>query len=445
MSNIRGRVGVGIIGCGNVGAALIEAFWSRTELINHESGAYVVLSAVCNRSSNRMKKVLKECGGNAFPGIKQYTKYQNLINDPAVDIVVELIGGDAVAYNVITSALKKGKHVVTANKAVMAGRWSDIFELAQQMEKMVYFEAAVMAGVSVCQIINEGLRGNNISEFYGIVNGTTNFILTRMMESGSSLENALKDAQHLGYAESDSTSDIEGYDSMYKLRILSSIISGTHISDIHVQRWGIKYVSAQDISFAQYWGYVIKLLVRAKFDMMCNTFEVRPFFVPKSHMLANVKEVSNALFVKGDLSGPVMFLGDGAGGKAAASGVISDIICQARHIAAGTAGKSPYILFEPETRMQITSIGQIQGQFHISLEVLDDAGSLQTVARVLAEHGISVGRMNQIPGGDEGTENAVISIITHSVVERELVAAILELNDTEVVLGKSAHYFKIFN
>ncbi|OGF53241.1 MAG: homoserine dehydrogenase, partial [Candidatus Firestonebacteria bacterium RifOxyC12_full_39_7] len=364
------------------------------------------------------------------------TDAYNIINDPDIDIVVELIGGVEPAHKFIIDALNNGKHVVTANKAVLAKYWEEIMETAKKNGVDVYIEASVGAGIPVIQALHDGLAANNIKSIYGIVNGTTNYILTRMLEDNKDFEEVLKDAQKKGYAEADPSTDLEGKDAANKLAILSSIAFDTAVDlkDVYVE--GISRITRKDMLNARELGYVIKLLAIAK--AVDGTLDVRvhPALISSEHQLAAVDDVYNGIYFVGDAVGPVMFYGQGAGGDSAASAVVSDIIYIARNIINGIAGKVPSVFFEKgKAKIKVKSINEINFRYFLRFTVLDKPGVFAKIAGVLATHGISISSVDQ-KEQHSGSKVPVI-ITTHEAKEKEMRKALAEIDKLSATKEKT--------
>src|SRR5882672_11127984 len=323
-------VRLGLVGLGTVGRGVVQMLQRSRALIEAKVGASVNLSMVCDKRVP-MPEVRKLGLENIFT-----RKADDVILNPDIDIFIELIGGYEPARTFVLKALHAGKHVVTANKALLAKYWGDVFEHTRVYRRLVYFEAAVGGGIPVIQALNEGLAGNRISKIVGILNGTTNYVLTRMSQAGLSYPAALKEAQKAGFAETDPTFDVDGVDAAHKIAILASIASGTWVRLSDVVTEGITHLDIRDLEFVRKeFGYVIKLLGIAKLTSSSVEVRVHPALIPESHPFANVQNEYNASSVEGDAGGDIMLYGKGAGRMAAASAVVSDVSYLARQIAAG--------------------------------------------------------------------------------------------------------------
>src|SRR5438477_2394921 len=331
-------VRLGLVGLGTVGQGVVQMLQRSRALIEAKVGAPVQLSMVCDKKVP-LSEVRKLGLADVFT-----RKADDVILNPDIDIFIELVGGYEPARTFVLKALHAGKHVVTANKALLAKYWGDVFEHTRIYRRLVYFEAAVGGGIPIIQAINEGLAGNRISKISGILNGTTNYVLSRMSEAGLSYPVALKEAQKAGFAEANPTFDVEGVDAAHKIAILASIASGTWVRLGDVVTEGITKVDPRDMSFVRReFGYVIKLLGIARLTEETVEVRVHPALIPETHPFANVHNEYNAIQILGDAAGDIVLYGKGAGQMAAASAVVSDVTYLARQVAAGTAGKLPYV------------------------------------------------------------------------------------------------------
>ena len=340
-------VRLGLVGLGTVGGGVVEMLQKNRKEIEEKAGVPVDLAMVCDKNIS-MADVRKMGLESIFT-----RDAEKVILNSEIDIFIELIGGYEPARTFVLRALHAGKHVVTANKALLAKYWGDVFEHTRVYQRQVYFEASVGGGIPVIQALNEGLAGNRISKIVGILNGTTNFVLTRMSQDGLDYPSALKEAQKAGFAEADPTFDVEGIDAAHKIAILASIASGTwvHLSDVVTE--GITKVDPQDMAFVKReFGYVIKLLGVAKLTEKSVEVRVHPALIPETHPFANVQNEYNAIEMHGDAAGDVMLYGKGAGRMAAASAIVSDITYLARQVAADTAGKLPYVSGDYHRRLR---------------------------------------------------------------------------------------------
>lgn len=424
-------VGLGLIGLGTVGTGVIKIMNNNKANLCNRVGAELKFVRFCDKFINSKPEV----------GItsKQITKdYRKLLADPQIDIVIELIGGYEPARTIILDALKAGKHVVTANKAVLAKYWDKIFLTAQENKKLVYFEASVGGGIPVIQGLNEGLAANRIRKIVGILNGTTNFILTQMEENGLTFENALKLAQKSGFAEANPTFDIEGIDSAHKIAILSSIAFGgwVKISDVYCE--GISKLDLFDLQTAnKEFGYGLKLLGIAQEQNGAVEVRVHPAFLPENHPFLTVRNEYNAILIEGDAVGDVMFYGKGAGQMAAASAVVSDLIFLARHVAEGTAGLLPYITYDAKRKIKILGRSKIRTKYYLRLVTTDKPGVLSKISGILGKHGVSIASVYQ-PGVVPVFKSGVpILMITHTAGEGQIQKALKQLDRLPFVKSRT--------
>lgn len=416
-------VRIGLIGLGTVGTGVVQMLRDNRELIEAKVGAPVHLAMVCDRSAKPAE--LRKLGIEA---VFVRSAEEVLIN-PDIDVLVELIGGYEPARTFVLKALHAGKHVVTANKAILAKYWGDIFEHARMYRRLVYFEGAVGGGIPVIQALNEGLAGNRIQKIVGILNGTTNFVLTRMSQGGLTYDAALKEAQAAGFAEADPSFDVDGVDAAHKIAILASIASGTRVRLEDVVTEGITHIDARDIAFVQReFGYVVKLLGIARFaDNGAVEVRVHPALISERHPFANVQNEYNAIVLDGDAVGDIMLYGRGAGRMAAASAVVSDITYVARQVAAGTAGKLPYISGDHRRAAPAVSKAAMQSRFYIRFTAADRPGVLAGISGVLSKFGISISGVYQPEHGFDSRKGASIMILTHTTAEGKMEKALKEI------------------
>lgn len=428
-------VRVGIVGLGTVGTGVVQMLEKSRALIEAKVGAPVKVTVVCDKRIP--KSDVRKLGLQSI-----FTRHANdVILNPEIDIFVELIGGYEPARTFVLQALHAGKHVVTANKALLAKYWGDVFEHARVYRRLVYFEAAVGGGIPVIQALNEGLAGNRISKIVGILNGTTNYVLTRMSQAGMSYPMALKEAQKAGFAEADPTFDVEGTDAAHKIAILASIASGTWVRLEDVVTEGITRVDPRDMSFVRReFGYVLKLLGIARLTDETVEVRVHPTLIPESHPFANVQNEYNAIELEGDAVGDVLLYGKGAGQMAAASAVVSDITCLARQVAAGTAGKIPYI--SGEFRKHLTAVPQkdMVSRFYLRFNVSDHPGVLASISGILSKLGVSISGVYQPEHGFKNLKGIPIMILTHPVAESVIEKAIKEIRNKPYIRARTVLY-----
>jgi homoserine dehydrogenase len=418
---VEDSVRVGILGCGNVGSALVTILTRDADVIAGRTGLRLEVGPVAVRSTTRERpsavdrRLLTHDAGA-------------VVADPSVDVIVEVIGGIEPARTLILTALKAGKPVVTANKELIANVGQELFEAAASAGVDLLFEAAVGGGIPLIRLLRESLAGERIRRVTGIVNGTTNFILTRMTEEQATYSEALAEAQQLGYAERDPTADVEGYDAGAKAAILASIAFGARVVAGDVYREGISAITAPDIAFAARLGYVVKLLaVAEQLDDGDLAVRVHPAMVPVTHPLASVRDSFNAVFIEGESVGELMLYGRGAGGMPTASAVVGDLIDAAYNLRAGGVGRT----LNPAP-VRLRSIDDLTSAYYLDLEVIDRPGVLAQVAGALGRHAVSIRSMEQ-DGLPEGGGAARVVFITHAARERDVQACLTELRSLDVV------------
>jgi homoserine dehydrogenase len=410
---------IAVLGCGNVGAALVGILQDRSDALAVQSGARLAIAgiAVSDLDAPRPDHVPREL---------LTTDAAGLVADPSVDVVVELIGGLEPTGALVRAALDSGRPVVTANKALLASPDGVALRtLARERGVDLLYEAAVAGAIPLVRALRESLTGERIHRVMGIVNGTTNFILTRMGEQGADYESVLAEAQSLGLAERDPTADVEGFDAAAKAAILAGVAFGYDVSDDAVLREGITGISADDVDFAQRAGYVIKLLAvveRAGVDGL--SVRVHPALVPTSHPLAGVRDAFNAVFIEGEAAGELMLYGQGAGGLPTASAVVGDLIDASRNLLAGTTAPAP-----DRQPAHLVPAADVEGGFYVSLDVADRPGVLGAVTTAFGDHGVSIRSVEQEGGGD----GARLVFVTHVAREGDLRATLADLEGLDVV------------
>jgi homoserine dehydrogenase len=413
-----GGVRVGILGCGNVGAALVRLLDDNADLITRRVGVRLEVVRVA------VHNLAKERDVELPAGVLTHDT-EAVVTDPAVDVVVEVIGGVEPARSLITTALKSGKPVVTANKELLANFGEELFEAAETAGVDLLFEASVAGGIPLMRPLRESLAGERIRRVMGIVNGTTNYVLTRMTEEGSSFADALAEAQRLGYAERDPTADVEGFDAAAKAAIIASIAFGARVVAGDVYREGITHVTPDDIAAAGELGFVVKLLAVAEEHDGQVGVRVHPAMVPLDHPLATVRGSYNAVFIEGDAVGQLMLLGRGAGGGPTASAVLGDLIDAAKNLRSGSRGATLGTLH----RAPIRPIDETASQFYLSLDAADRPGVLAAIAGVFGRHRVSIQSMQQKGQGAE----ARLIFVTHLAREAAMAATIHEVRELDVV------------
>ncbi|MGE5492710.1 MAG: homoserine dehydrogenase [Actinomycetota bacterium] len=424
-------INVGLLGIGTVGGGTWTVLSRNAEEITRRAGRPIRITAVADKNLELAKKVT---GG----ACKVTDDAFAVVNDPEIDIVIELIGGYGVAKELVLKAIENGKHVVTANKALLAVHGTEIFQAAGKKGVMVAFEAAVAGGIPIIKALREGLTANRIEWFAGIINGTTNFILSEMRDKGLSFEAVLKEAQRLGYAEADPTFDIEGVDAAHKATILSAIAFGIPVQFDKAYVEGITKLQAADIKYAEQLGYRIKLLGIAKRQAEGIELRVHPTLVPAKRLIANVEGAMNAVVVKGDAVGSTLYYGKGAGAEPTASAVIADVVDVTRLATADAAHRVPHLAFQPDamSNLPILPMSEIETGYYLRLRVEDKPGVLADITRILAEQHISIDAMLQREP-EEGEGETDIIILTHVCKEKAADAAIAKIEALPAVKGKA--------
>lgn len=410
-------VRVGVLGCGNVGGPLIELLQRDRDEIAARTGVLLDVVAVAVRD------VQRDRGLSLADGVLT-ADASAVVGDPNIDVIVEVIGGIEPARSLITKALEAGKPVVTANKELLANVGADLFATAHDAGVDLLFEAAVAGGIPLIRPLRESLVGERITRVMGIVNGTTNYILTRMTEEGASYGDALAEAQALGYAERDPTADVEGFDAGAKAAIIASIAFGAKVVSGDVFHEGISGVTAADIAYAKRLGYIVKLLAIVEWVDGAVGVRVHPAMVPIDHPLASVRESYNAVFIEGDAVGNLMFYGRGAGGFPTASAVLGDLIDAAANLTKGSSATIGTLATVP-----IRSIEDATSEYYLNIEVADKPGVLAAVAGVFGRHDVSIRTMEQEGLGDE----ARLIFITHAAREAGMQSTLRDLRDLDVV------------
>ena len=410
---------IGLLGCGTVGGALVDLLDARRATITARTGVELRIGAIAVRDTAKHQDRL------ADPSLLT-TDIAAVVADPKVDIVVELIGGTDPALTLVRTALENGKPVITGNKELLAAHGPELYAVAAEHGVDLLFEAAVAGGIPLIRPLRESLVGEDISRVMGIINGTTNYILTKMSQEGADYADALADAQALGYAEADPTADVEGYDAGAKAAIIASIVFGVDVRSSDVQHEGISSVTAADIDTAKRLGYVIKALAMIERADGEVAVRVHPAMVPTGHPLANVNDSFNAVFVEGATVGDLMFYGRGAGGGPTASAVLGDLVDAAVNVANGAAAR-----LSITEKATLRSVDELSSQYYLTMVVSDEPGVLAQVATVFGTHGVSIQVMEQSgTGGD-----AELCLILHETTEAALHATLDELDGLNVVRG----------
>ena len=432
---------VGLLGIGTVGSGVFNVLARNQEEIKRRAGRGIEITMVADLDTARAQAAV---GSN----IKVVSDARAIIANPDIDIVIELIGGYGIAKQLVMEAIAAGKHVVTANKALLAVHGTEIFAAAHAKGVMVAFEAAVAGGIPIIKALREGLTANRIQWIAGIINGTTNFILSEMRDKGLDFAAALKDAQALGYAEADPTFDIEGVDAAHKVTLMSAIAFGIPVQFDKAYVEGISKLAAQDIKYAEQLGYRIKLLGITK-RVTVNRKEgaiqgielrVHPSLVPNKRLIANVEGAMNAVMVHGDAVGTTLYYGKGAGSEPTASAVIADLVDITRLHTADPAHRVPHLAFQADAMsdLQVLPMSDIVTSYYLRLRVADEAGVLAKVTGILATAGISIDAVLQREAdevGGEGSTQTDVIILTHDCMEAKMNAAIAQMQDLSSVLA----------
>ena len=421
---------VGLLGIGTVGGGTWEVLNRNAGEIRRRAGRAIAITQVADKD---IKKARRLTAGKA----KVLSDAFAVARSPDIDIVVELIGGTRVAKDLVLEAIASGKHVVTANKALLATHGNRIFKAAQKKGVMVAFEAAVAGGVPIIKALREGLTANRIEWIAGIINGTSNFILSEMRDKGLSFEAALADAQARGYAEADPTFDIEGVDAAHKLTILSALAFGIPMQLSRCFKEGIRNLTRADIGYAEELGYRIKLLGITKRAAKGIELRVHPTLVPARRLIANVEGVMNAILVKGDAVGPTLYYGAGAGALPTASAVVADLVDVTRLITADPEHRVPHLAFQPDqlSDVRVLDVSEIQSSYYLRMRVFDKPGVLARITRILAESRISIDAMVQKEPG-AGESRVDIVMLTHLALEKNVERAMARIERLPTVVGK---------
>jgi homoserine dehydrogenase len=421
---------VGLLGIGTVGGGTWDVLNRNADEIRRRAGRAIRIAVVADKATARAKRIVR---GKARVVSDAFA----VARDPGVEIVIELIGGYTIAKQLVLEAIRNGKHVVTANKALLATHGNEIFAAAQKKGVMVAFEAAVAGGVPIIKALREGLTANRIEWIAGIINGTSNFILSEMRDKGLAFEAALEGAQANGYAEADPTFDIEGIDAAHKLTILSALAFGVPMQLRKAYTEGISRLTKADIGYAEELGYRIKLLGITKRTSKGIELRVHPTLVPARRLIANVEGVMNGILIKGDAVGPTLYYGAGAGSQPTASAVVADLVDVTRLITADPEHRVPHLAFQPDqlSKTPILDIEQVETSYYLRMRVADRPGVLARITRVLADSSISIDAMVQKEPG-EGQDRVDIVMLTHRALEKNVNRAIRKIEALSTVVGK---------
>jgi homoserine dehydrogenase len=417
MSDELKTISIGMLGCGVVGSQVARLLQSDEQELSERSGALLVLKKIGVRSNAAREGI--------NPSMLT-TDLNSVVNDPEINIVIEVMGGIEPARTLILEAIKNKKSVITANKALLATHGHELFNAADAAKVDLYYEAAVAGAIPIIRSMRESLAGDQITRVMGIVNGTTNFILTKMHEEGRDFNDVLKEAQSLGYAEADPTADIEGHDAAAKAALLASLAFHSTVTIDEVYCEGITGISIDDVNAAKAMGSVIKLLAIAELTVKDEiSVRVHPVMLPSSHPLASVRNAFNAVYVESEAAGQLMFYGRGAGGAPTASAILGDLVAVTRHRAYSTVGygESDY------ADLDIAPVGDVKSQFFIRLHVADKSGVLASIAQVFASENISIQTVRQAGLGSD----AELVVVTHAASESSLKSCIKKLTDMDIV------------
>jgi len=425
-------VKIGLLGLGTVGGGTVNVLKRNAAEITRRAGCNIEVISASARDLTKPRI----CD---TAGIELTTQAAEIVENPDVNIVVELIGGDTLAHEMVMRAIANGKHVVTANKALIAKHGNEIFAAAQKQGVIVAFEAAVAGGIPIIKAIREGLAGNHIEWLAGIINGTGNFILTEMRDKGRDFEDVLAEAQSLGYAEADPTFDVEGIDAAHKLTILASIAFGIPLQFEKAFTEGITKITREDVEYAEELGYRIKHLGVSRRTDSGIELRVHPTLIPEKRLIANVDGVMNAVLVQGDAVGPTLYYGAGAGADATASAVVADIIDIARVLTAEPSHRVPYLAFQPDQMADtpILPMEEVVTAYYLRMSVIDNPGVLAEITRILGESTISIEAMIQKAGKSEGDVVPLI-LMTHEVKEGLMNQAINAIEKLDAIQGEIA-------
>ncbi len=421
---------VGLLGIGTVGGGTWAVLARNREEISRRAGRAIEISVVADKEVEKAKSLT---AGKARVTSDAFA----VVRDPEIDIVIELIGGTTVAKDLVLAAIENGKHVVTANKALLATHGNEIFAAAQKKGVMVAFEGAVAGGIPIIKALREGLSANRIEWIAGIINGTSNFILSEMRDKGLTFEAVLREAKKLGYAEADPTFDIEGEDAGHKLTIMAAIAFGIPMQFDKCYKEGIAKLTQGDIRYAEQLGYRIKLLGITKQTGKGIELRVHPTLIPTKRLIANVEGVMNAVLVKGDAVGPTLYYGAGAGAEPTGSAVVADLVDVTRLHTADPEQRVPHLAFQPDrmSNLKVLPMDEVVTAYYLRMQVEDRPGVLADVTRVLADASISINAMVQREPA-EGEKQVDIIMLTHQTREKSINIAIGKIEKLPVVTGK---------
>lgn len=421
------KINIGIIGLGTVGSGTYQILTDNRDILKERTGFEIIIKRIATRDIKKERSI-------SVPKEILTDDVYSLINDPEINIIVELIGGIHPAKEFLLDAISKGKHIVTANKALLATEGEEIFSFARSKNVEIGFEASVAGGIPIIKALREGLIANRIKAIYGIINGTSNYILTKMTDESIDFSIALKEAQQLGYAEADPTLDIEGIDSAHKLAILARLAYGIKIPFERIYVEGISKITPQDIEFASELGYKVKLLAIAKETNGMVELRVNPTMIPKEYLISKVDGVFNAVYVEGDAVGSTLYYGRGAGSLPTGSAVVNDIIDIGRNILNNSINRIQ-VVYETKRNVRLKNIEDIISMYYFRFSAIDKPGVLSKISGILGEHNISIASV--IQKGRRVGETVPLVVLTHEAKERDVIKAINEIDKLPVVTGKT--------
>lgn len=423
-------INVGLLGVGTVGGGTYTVLKRNREEIARRAGREIIVTMIADKDTEKACKL-------ADQGVIVTDNAHEIVTHPDIDIIVELIGGQTIAKDLILEAIAHGKHVVTANKALLANQGTEIFAAARAKGVMVAFEAAVAGGIPIIKALREGLTANRITWIAGIINGTANFILSEMREKGLSFAQVLEQAQKLGYAEADPTYDIEGIDAAHKITLMAAIAFGIPVQFSKVYTEGITQLTGEDIRYAEELGYRIKLLGITKRVEKGIELRVHPTLIPLRRLIANVEGVMNAVVVKGDAVGATLYYGAGAGAEPTASSVIADLVDVTRMQTADPMHRVPTLSFQPDllSDTPVIPMEEVETSYYLRMQVIDKPGVMAEITRIVADNNISISAMIQKEAGSDSDRVSII-MLTHLTVEKNINAAIARIESLSVVTSK---------
>ncbi len=424
------KIQIGLFGLGTIGTGVVKVLQENREVIRRRLGADIEIRKIVDLD------ITTDRGVQIDKSLLS-TKAEAILDDPEIQIVIELIGGTTAALDIVRKAFASGKHVVTANKALLAEHGEELFELASQKEVKIAFEASVAGGIPIIRILKEGLAANQIESIYGIVNGTANYILTHMTDDGKEFDEVLKEAIDKGYAEADPTYDVEGIDSAHKIAILASLAFGTPVPLDRVYTEGISKITQEDIEYAKGFGYKIKLLGITKISEGEIEARVHPTMIQEKTLMADVSGVLNAIYVNGNAVGPTLYYGKGAGDLPTASAVVGDLIEISRDILHGGTERVPLSSFLQKERkaLPIRNMDDVMSRYFLRINTADRPGVLSKIAGILAAHGISIASV--IQKGRKLDGPVPIVIVTHMAREKDTKKALSEIDELDIVASKT--------